>query len=96
MQKAEGKPTTLKKALRAMPPVVQITRSPKLKELQQRVRKERERQQRHSEQLDEFWDIGPHILVKAVVALEEVHKIKKEFAEKMVKHPVAHDLTGSQ
>ena len=78
-----------------MPPFVQITRPVDLKELQQCFRKERERQQRCSEQLDEFQDIGVQLSVKAISALQSMYEGKKEVADKLVDHPLAQNLTGS-
>ena len=72
LEEEEGKFLTLKKTLRVMPPILHITRSAKLKELQKRVRKVRERQQRRSEQLDQFQDIGAQLSVKVVFALQVV------------------------
>ena len=84
---------TLKTTLREMLPVVQITRSAELKELQQRVGKARERQQRRSEQLDRFQDIGVHLSVNAIYALQVMHERKNEVVDKLVEHPLVQDLT---
>ena len=54
------------------------------------------RQQRHSTQLDEFQEIGAQLSVKVVSALQAVQEGKKEVTNKMVEHPLAHDLTGSR
>ena len=75
---------------------MQITKVVELKDLQQRVTKERERKQRHSAQLDEFQEIGAQLSVKVVFALQESYKGKKNVAAKMVDHLVNHDIKMSQ
>ena len=47
-------------------------------------------------QLDEFQYLGLNLYVKVVFALQEVQEGKKEIIDKMVEHPLVHDLTGSQ
>ena len=89
LQEAKGQLETLETSLRALPPDFQITKSTQLKELHQHVVKERECQERHSTQLDDFQDIGVQLLIKAV-------SDKKDVTDKIVEHPLAHDLTGSR
>ena len=57
LQEAKNQLATLKKSLRTMLPIVSITWSAKLKELHQQVVKAQERQQKRSDQLDEFQEI---------------------------------------
>ena len=77
MQEEEGQLATLKTSLRALPPVVQITKSAQLKELQQSVVKAWEHQQRRSTQLDEFQDIGVQLSVYEVATLQAVQEGRK-------------------
>ena len=63
---------TVKMTLRTMSPIVQITQSMELKELQQRVRKAQEHQQKCNDQLNKFQEIGAQLPVKEVVVLETV------------------------
>ena len=86
---------TLKTSLRALPLVVHITKCVELKELQQHVVKDQKCQRQRSMQLDEFQDLGTQISVKEFVSLQVVQEGKKEVAEKIMEHPLAHDLTGS-
>ena len=77
-----------------MPPIVQITRSTELKELQQQVGKAQE--WKRNDQLDEFQEIGAQLSVKAVVALQAMQEGKKEVNAKLVEHPLKQDLLESQ
>ena len=74
VQEAEGQLTTLKSALKAMPLMVQITPTTELKDLQQRVARAQERQQKRREQLDEFQNIDGQLAVKAVATLQDVQE----------------------
>ena len=64
LQEDETQLETLKMMLRTLPPILSITRSEELKELQKRVAKTMERQQKSSYQLDAFQDIGTQLLGK--------------------------------
>ena len=74
-----------------MPPLVSITWSTELKELQQWIGKAHEQQWKHSDQLDEFQEIGAQLSVKAVSSLQAVQDDKKEFNAKMVEYPLKQD-----
>ena len=76
-----------------IPQMVQVKRYEELKELQQRVGKAQECQQKHTKQLDEFQDIDAQLSGQEFNALQETQEGKKEIAEKMVEHLVTHDLT---
>ena len=58
--------------------------------------KVQERKQWRITQLDEFWEIGEKLSIKEVSALQETQEGKREIAEKMVEHPITHDLMVSQ
>ena len=75
---------------------MQISKVVELKELQQRVVKERERKQWRSAQLDDFQEIGVQLSMKEFYALHAAQAGKKEITKKLVEHHVTHDLTTSQ
>ena len=79
-----------------MPPVIQITRSTELRELQQRVGKAQEQQQKRNEQLNDFQDIGVQLSVKELTALQAVQEGKNEVTKNMVENPLKQDLLRSQ
>ena len=86
LQEADNQLAMLKTTLRTIPPLVSITRSTKLKELQQRVGKAQEQQWKRNDHLNEFQEIGSQLLVKAVATLQAMQDGKKEVNAKMVEH----------
>ena len=92
MQEAEGKLDTLRTSLKVMPLVVQITKAPDLKDLQQCVTKKRECQKRHTTQLDEQQDIGAQISMKAVSVMQVVLDGRRDVIDKIVEHPLEREV----
>ena len=72
--------------------MMQITKAPDLKDLQQRVSSARERQQQRSVQLDKFQEIGAQLPMRVGSIVEAAQVNKKNIAAKMVGHPANHDL----
>ena len=53
--------------------------------------KAQEWQQKHSDQLDEFQEIGAQLSVKAIAALQVMQDGKKKVNANMVEHSLKHD-----
>ena len=66
--------------------MVQVTQFVELKELEQRIGKAQEHQQKHTKLLHEFQDINTQLSRKALAALQVAQEGKKEIVEKMVEH----------
>ena len=82
-------------SIKEMPFMMQITKEPELKELQQQVTNARERKQLHSAQLDEFQEIGAQLSMKEIFVLKSTQEGKTNIAANMVEHPIDHDLKVS-